>query len=150
MKKLDRVLVSPEWEDLFPLVHVRKWVRDISDHNALLLNTGEQSPLNNKSRDFCFDLSWLKNEEFTSLARKIWEKPVRSLDPIDVLNIKLKRFKKYFKGWGSNLFGNNRKRKNELKVELKSLEYMEEESCLSPEMFVRKSQIFCGIAKPFC
>jgi hypothetical protein len=50
---------------------------------------------------------------------------VRSLDPIDDLNIKLKRFKKYFKGWGSNLFGNQRKRKNELKVELESLESME-------------------------
>jgi hypothetical protein len=96
--------MSPEWEDLFPLVHVSKLVRDISDHNALLLNTGEQSPLNNKSRDFCFDLSWLKNEEFTSLARGIWEKPVRSLDPIDVLNIKLKRFKKYFKGWGVRIY----------------------------------------------
>jgi hypothetical protein len=72
MEKLDRVWMSPEWEDLFPLVHVRKLVRDISDHNALLLNTGEQSPLNNKSRDFHFDLSWLKNEEFTSLAREIW------------------------------------------------------------------------------
>jgi endonuclease/exonuclease/phosphatase family metal-dependent hydrolase len=37
MEKLDRVLMSPNWEDLFPLVHVRKQVRDISDHNALLL-----------------------------------------------------------------------------------------------------------------
>jgi hypothetical protein len=149
MEKLDRVLMSPEWEDLFPLVHVRKLVRDISDHKALLLNTGEQSPLNNKSRDFRFDLSWLKNEELTSLARQIWEKPVRSLDPIDVMNIKLKRFKKYFKGRGSNLFGNQRKRKNELKVELESLESMEEESCLYPEMFVRKSQIFVELQNLF-
>jgi hypothetical protein len=40
------------------------------------------------------------------------------------------------------MFGNNRKRKNELKEELELLESMEEESCLSLEMFVRKSQIF--------
>jgi hypothetical protein len=39
----------------------------------------------------------------------------RSTDPIDVLNIKLKRVKKYFKGWGSNLFGHVKKRKAELK-----------------------------------
>jgi hypothetical protein len=71
------------------------------------------------------------------------------MDPIDVLNIKLKRFKKYFKGWGSNLFGNERKRKNELKVELESLESMEEESGLSPEMFVRKSQIFVELQNLF-
>jgi hypothetical protein len=36
---------------------------------------------------------------------------VNSSDPIDVLNIKLKRFKMFFKGWGSNLFGHLRKKK---------------------------------------
>jgi hypothetical protein len=91
MEKLDRVLMSPEWENLFPLVHVRKLVRDISDHNALLINTGEQSPLSNISREFCFDLSWLKNEEFTFLAMQIWEKPVSSLDPIDALKYQVKK-----------------------------------------------------------
>jgi endonuclease/exonuclease/phosphatase family metal-dependent hydrolase len=57
MKKLDRVLMSPEWEDLFPLFHVRKLVRQLSDHNALIMETREQSPLNKKSREFYFDLA---------------------------------------------------------------------------------------------
>ena len=39
LEKLDRVLMSPDWEDLFPLVAVRKLVRDVSDHNPLLLST---------------------------------------------------------------------------------------------------------------
>jgi hypothetical protein len=43
-------------------------------HHALLLDTGEQSPMNNKSREFWFDLSWLKNEEFIPLTTQIWEK----------------------------------------------------------------------------
>jgi hypothetical protein len=54
-----------------------------------------------------------------------------------VLNIKLKRFKKYFKGWGSNLFGTNRKRKNELKEKFAKLEAIEEENTLSPYLFVQ-------------
>lgn len=33
LEKLDRVLMSCDWEDMFLLVTVRKLVRDVSDHN---------------------------------------------------------------------------------------------------------------------
>jgi hypothetical protein len=53
---------------------------------------------------------------------KIWNPAVSSNDPVDVLhNIRLKRIKKYFKGWGS-IFWHIKKRKGELKVELDNLE----------------------------
>jgi hypothetical protein len=65
--------------------------------------------------------------------------PVNSVDPIDILNIKLKRFKKHFKGWGYNLFGHMRKRKNDLKQDLVDLESKEEHEPLSPDKFVRKT-----------
>jgi hypothetical protein len=48
-------------------------------------------------------------------VKNIWEKHVHSRDPIGVINIKLKRLKKHCKGCGANLFGNNMKRKLELK-----------------------------------
>ena len=44
LEKLDRILMNPTWEDLFPMVTVRKLVRDVSDHNPLLLTT---NPLKN-------------------------------------------------------------------------------------------------------
>jgi hypothetical protein len=47
------------------------------------------------------------------------------------------------------LFGNNKKRKNELKEELENLESMEEESSLTPELFVQKSQIFVELQNLF-
>lgn len=72
---------------------------------------------------------------------EIWSKPVYTSDPIDILNIKLKRIKKYFKGWGSNVFGNNRIRKNLLKLELQELEKFEESNDLCGEAFVRKTNI---------
>jgi hypothetical protein len=59
-----------------------------------------------------------------------------------VLNIKLKRFKKYFKGWGSNL-------KNEMKEELAMLEAFEEDNVLSPDLFVRKSNIYVELQNIF-
>ena len=36
LEKLDKILMSYDWEDLFPLVTARKLVRDVSDHNPLL------------------------------------------------------------------------------------------------------------------
>jgi hypothetical protein len=100
--------MSHDWEGLFPLVTVKKLVREISDHNALLLDTGSHSiPLNN-SRELCFDLSWFKNEEFLHSVTSIWNKSIFRDDPINILNIKLKRFKKYLKGWGSNLYGHKK------------------------------------------
>jgi hypothetical protein len=34
------------------------------------------------------------------MVKEIWVKPVNSVDPIDVLNIKLERVKEHLKGWG--------------------------------------------------
>lgn len=111
LEKLDRVLMSNSWESRFPLTFVRKLV-EISDHCPLILNTEDIIPVPNKRRDFRFDLNWLKNPEFLPLVAKVWMKPVNSKNPIDIMNIKLKRFKKFFKCWGSNTFGNARKKED--------------------------------------
>jgi hypothetical protein len=60
MEKLDRILMSHYWEDLLPLVTVRKLVREVSDHNALLLDSGVHSPPLLKSRDFFLILPGLR------------------------------------------------------------------------------------------
>lgn len=99
LEKLDRILMSPGWEFLFPLVTVKRLVRDQSDHNPLVLDTGDNIVLP-KKRSVKFDKNWLNNEDFLLKVADIWKQPVSSSDPIDVLNIKLKRVKKYFKGWG--------------------------------------------------
>ena len=72
---------------------------------------------------------------------KIWSQYVNATDPIDVLNIKLKRFKKFFKGWGSNKFGHEKIRKRNIKEELANIEKEEEEGMIHPEMFCRKTEL---------
>jgi hypothetical protein len=79
-----------------------------------------------------FDLSWLKNKGFLPKVAEIWGKPVSRSDHIVVLNIKLKRFKMFFKGWGSIFFGYLKKKKIELRLDLEKLENMEELVDLSP------------------
>ena len=122
--------MPPDWEDMFPLVFVQKIVKELSDHNVLIVQC-DDAPKVEKKREFKFDNSWLKNPDFLPLIKYLWEEPLRNTDPIDVLNIKLKRVKKYLKGWGSNIFGNNKKRKVELKAKLQSLEQLEEDVGLS-------------------
>jgi hypothetical protein len=39
-EKLDRVLISTEWENMFPLSTVESRHGNISDHTPLVLNTG--------------------------------------------------------------------------------------------------------------
>lgn len=137
LDKLDRILMSPTWEDLFPLVCVRKLLRELSDHNPLIMDCGLSRALPSRKRTFHFDLNWLKNEQFFPVVQSIWDKHVNDCDPIDILNIKLKIFKKYFKDWGANLFGHNKKRQ-ELQVELQILESLEELTILDPMTYKKK------------
>jgi exonuclease III len=39
LEKLDRILISKDWEDIFPHALVRKFPREISDHNPLILTS---------------------------------------------------------------------------------------------------------------
>ena len=72
LERLDRVLMSSEWEDLFPLVYVQKVVREQSDHNVLLVDSGDNQNIERK-REFRFDNNWLKNPDFLPLVKSIWE-----------------------------------------------------------------------------
>lgn len=89
--------MNSDWEDLFPLVTARKLVRDVYNHNPLLMAMNSTQPQSPKPREFRFEMSWMANEEFLSLVREIWQRPIKSSDPINVLNIKLKHFKKKLK-----------------------------------------------------
>lgn len=57
------------------------------------------------------------------------------------MNIKLKRFKKYFKGWGSNNFGHARKRRKWLREELGRIEELQENGVLNPELYCKKVEM---------
>jgi exonuclease III len=41
LEKLDRFLMSSDWEDLFPLTTIHKIAREVSDHNPIILDTME-------------------------------------------------------------------------------------------------------------
>lgn len=68
LEKLDRIFMTKEWEQIFPLAMVKKLPREVSDHNPLILLTTSQTP--SKSIQFRFELGWLKNPNFFHQVEK--------------------------------------------------------------------------------
>jgi hypothetical protein len=69
--KLDRILVSTEWEVKFPQVMVRALPRGISDHTPLLLDTGISSQP--KANGFKFVLACLLKAGFREKVIEVWK-----------------------------------------------------------------------------
>ena len=103
LEKLDRFLMSKDWEDMFPLTTVHKLSREMSDHCPLILDTMEAGI--NKKRDFRFDKRWVQEETFLMRVSKIWRQPVKARNSLEAFQCKLKKVKKDLKGWGANLRG---------------------------------------------
>jgi hypothetical protein len=89
LEKLGRVLMSREWESRFPMAHVYKNPRGVSDHNPLILTTAIGSC--KKTRDFHFETSWLKDPEVIRRIQEIWDKPTRDECMLDRIHFKLKK-----------------------------------------------------------
>lgn len=81
LEKLDRILVSKDWEDVFPTVLVRRLPREVSDYNPFILTTSHGNPL--KHIQFKFELSWLDNPDFFTTVDKIWSRPCRAISALD-------------------------------------------------------------------
>jgi len=136
LEKLNRILVSKEWEDIFPNSLVKRLPCEISDHNPLILASEPNKPM--AHIQFRFQLSWLSNPDFIPIVEKIWNKPCRAKSALDKIQQKLKLFKQYFKGWGFNLQGNLRKQRESISEELAYLESVEQSVGLNAEEVTRK------------
>lgn len=69
LEKLDRLLMSSGWEQLFPLANVHKFTRLVSNHNPLILDTLEEREPRHKS--FRFESSWIQREDSVSTIERI-------------------------------------------------------------------------------
>lgn len=93
---LDRVLVSPSWEEKFPLVHVEALTRELSDHTPLLISSGD---IPRKPFIFKFENSWFQRQDLDEVVRRVWNKhyPGRSL--LDIWQARIRALRKALKGW---------------------------------------------------
>jgi hypothetical protein len=132
MEKLDRILISKEWESMFPVAYVYKLPREVSNHNPLIL-ASEQGPIK-KNRAFRFELSWLKDLAALAIVEELWSEPTWDQVALDKVHFKMKKVRQFLKGWGYNLAGQKRKRKKEIEELLSEIEE-EELSSLSDARF---------------
>lgn len=145
LEKLDRILMSKEWEDMFPTVVINKLPRDVSNHNPMIMITDMNTPLSHLS--FRFETAWLIQPDFKEITKTIWDKPCHAESAFDRIQIKLKRFKQYYKGWGFNIQGARRKRKREIQGTLKELEEIEEAGPLEANQILLRTNLTSELLK---
>ena len=100
--RLDRFLISEDWENHFSGASQCSLPRPISDHFPILLDGGgtRRGPI-----PFQFENMWLKEEGFKELLKGWWQGFNYSGSYSFILTEKLKALKIKLKEWNSKVFG---------------------------------------------
>jgi len=133
--RIDRFLLSIEWEEYFPEVSQRCLPRLLSDHYPLLLDCG----VGRQSRgSFKFENMWLQAEGFEEQVKRWWGSYIYEGTPSFVFARKLKALKVDMKKWNEEVFGNVGVQKKELEKGLSELDMIAEERPLSEEENIKR------------
>ena len=102
MSRLDRFLVSADWESQFSNVIQRTLPRPVSDHCPVMLDS---DGIKSGPSPFRFENMWLKFDGFKDLLRGWWQSLQFSGSYSFVLPSKLKALKGILKVWNKEVFG---------------------------------------------
>ena len=102
MSRLDRFLVSIDWESKFSKVVQRCLPRPTSDHSPILFDSDR---MRTGPSPFRFELMWLKYEGFKEILKGWWQSLVFHGSFSFILSAKLKALKGILKVWNIEVFG---------------------------------------------
>ncbi|KAG2576580.1 hypothetical protein PVAP13_6NG031666 [Panicum virgatum] len=122
-EKLDRVLMTTEWEFKYPLVTVHALDRGVSDHAPLLLDMGEPS-YTGVVKQFKMELSWFSHEDFRDRVVQIWNKSVNGQNAAQRWNRKLGALRKDLRRWAAHIQGEYKTQKQHFQNTVTSLDTM--------------------------
>ena len=128
MSRLDRFLVSGDWESQFSNVNQRTLPRPVSDHCPVLLDS---EGIKSGPSPFRFENMWLKFEGFKDLLRDWWQSLHFSGSFSFVLASKLKALKGILKVWNKEVFGSVELKKKEALSRIAFWDEVEKEKELS-------------------
>ena len=117
--RLDRFLISPEFESHFPDIWQTRLARLASDHWPILLDCGG---IRSGKRYFKFENMWLKSEGFVDRVKQWWSSYHLEGTPSYIFASKLKELKRDLKVWNQHTFGNVEDNKNTKWEEIQELE----------------------------
>jgi hypothetical protein len=140
--RLDRFLVSPDWEAKYPGLLQKRMPRLCSDHFPILLDC---EGIKGGARPFKFENMWLKADGFVEKVRLWWSSYSFQGEPSFILAQKLKALKADLKKWNEQVFGNVEYRRKVLLEELNALDNLEEGRGLDAEEKIRKSTVVCEL-----
>ena len=130
LTRIDRIFCTADWELLFPTCDVHSLPSLMSDHSPLLL----QGELDHTPKNyFRFENLWVHMEGFKEIVQQAWNKPVRSLQPLKCLHIKMARTAKAIKRWKKTKIGDTKLQLAIDKEIILGLETAQEDRSLSQE-----------------
>jgi hypothetical protein len=133
--KLDRILVTTDWESAYPLVRVSALPKNTSDHNPLVVDFGDHCfSCKKKNR---FEKWWLERFDFKELVAKIWNEECGLKNPMDIWQFRIRRFRRLVRGWANNVIAEVNKYKNMVVSEPNFLDFEAENRCLDEEERLR-------------
>ncbi|WMV31904.1 hypothetical protein MTR67_025289 [Solanum verrucosum] len=100
--RIDRFLISAEWNEFFGVVKQVALPRVLSDHSPLALESGDWT---SDPSYFKFKNMWLQHEGFHDMVKKWWQGYIVNGSPDFILSQKLKFLKKDLVTWNKEVFG---------------------------------------------
>lgn len=139
LAKIDRIFVTTGWEQFFPSVKVKGLDKPPSDHNPLLIDTGDNAFFGKKI--FRFEKWWVQKESFTKIVGKAWAQPYQSANSVDVWQFRIRTFRSLARGWAANEVASMNREKVLLALEYNTLEKDMESRALTDHELLRLKQV---------
>ena len=130
--RLDRFLVSNEWEDHFSGVFQCVLLKIVSDHCPISLEGGGEGVKKGKT-PFRFENMWLLSNEFKELVREQWTRYSIAGSNSHCLVEKLKALKRDLRKRNKDVFGNVSARKSEA---FSRIQFWDSKESVNPLSFV--------------
>jgi hypothetical protein len=128
-----------DWSINFPLTRVKTLDRLPSDHNPLLMDSGDSTDRTKKK--FRFEKWWLEKESFKDVVKKTWDTPCKEKKPIDIWQFRVRTFRRLTRGWASNEIAAMNKEKTSLAIDFNRLEQKAENNTLLESDRMRMNEI---------
>ncbi|XP_075092532.1 uncharacterized protein LOC142172752 [Nicotiana tabacum] len=136
--RLDRFLVSEEWDEGFRNIKQSILHRVTSDHSPVMIQCGNWEPV---KFFFKFENWWLLTEGFKNRIKTWWESFSCTGRPDYILAFKLKALKEKLKEWSKTIQGNLKIQKQHILDQLAEIEDIQELRSLNEEETHKKTSL---------